>query len=206
MRGMLAGFLGKGSSMELNPSMLDELISRIAKRAKTTGMATSSVEDKVTFPPISGTAFDEEERRLGIRLPVLIKRLYTEVGNGGFGPGEGLLSLRPLSAADHPISYFHGKFRAARNRVDAEWPSTIVPFCHWGDLILSCMDMSAELADPPVIRFEPNMSKLDTLDFLQGRRFRGTGMIPEKETLSGWLEDWLEGREMLGRPYNPLVR
>lgn len=152
-------------------------------------------------PPLSNALLVQEEHRLGIRLPLLLNRLYTEVANGGFGPGEGLLSLSPVSAADHPISYFHGDFRAARNQHGAEWAETIVPFSHWGDLILSCVDVGGKAVDPPVLRFEPNMSKSDTLDFLRGAPFRGVGMIPEADTLSAWFEDWIKGEAMFQRPY-----
>jgi hypothetical protein len=188
--------------MRVNLDTFDALISRIANRARTPGRALSgAIANDIAFPPISSIVFDEEEHRLGVRLPQLLRRLYMEVGNGGFGPGEGVLSLSPLSSADHPISYFHGKFRAARNENGAEWPLTIVPFSHWGDLILSCVDISADSANPPVVRFEPNMSKADTLEFLSGAEFRGAGMIAECETLTVWFEDWLNDKEMFHRPY-----
>ena len=38
-------------------------------------------------------ALASDERRLGFRLPLLMKRLYREIGNGGFGPGYGLIGL-----------------------------------------------------------------------------------------------------------------
>src|SRR5438552_9489750 len=34
-----------------------------------------------------------DETRLGFALPSLMKRVYTEIGNGGFGPGYGLIGL-----------------------------------------------------------------------------------------------------------------
>lgn len=188
--------------MRVNPATFDALISRIAKRARTPSRATSGgMTSGIACPPISPVVFDEEQRRLGVVLPVFVKRLYTEVGNGGFGPSEGLLSISALSPTDHPISYFHGNFRAVRNQNGAEWPASIVPFSHWGDLVLSCVDVSTESLNPPVVRFEPNMSKDDTLHFLHGAQFRGVGVIPESDTLTAWFEDWLNDKEMFERPY-----
>jgi hypothetical protein len=40
---------------------------------------------------------EDVERTLGFRLPSLMRRLYTEVGNGHFGPMWGLLRLRHLA-------------------------------------------------------------------------------------------------------------
>lgn len=33
------------------------------------------------------------EAALGVRLPFDLRRVYTEVADGGFGPGEGMLSV-----------------------------------------------------------------------------------------------------------------
>jgi hypothetical protein len=38
------------------------------------------------FPPVTATEVENAERKIGHRLPELIRRLYTEVANGGFGP------------------------------------------------------------------------------------------------------------------------
>jgi hypothetical protein len=40
-------------------------------------------------PPISEADLRDSEDSLGFRLPGFVRRLYTEVGNGGFGPGYG---------------------------------------------------------------------------------------------------------------------
>src|SRR2546423_8609791 len=45
--------------------------------------------------PAAASAAEVEavEASLGARLPLVLPRVYTEVADGGFGPGEGLLSL-----------------------------------------------------------------------------------------------------------------
>jgi hypothetical protein len=44
-------------------------------------------------PPVAPDSVAEAERILGFRLPELLRRLYIEVGNGGFGPIFGLIPL-----------------------------------------------------------------------------------------------------------------
>ncbi|WP_416986886.1 hypothetical protein [Streptomyces sp. T028] len=45
------------------------------------------------FPPVSLADFEIAESRVGRRLPKLLRRVYTEVANGGFGPDAGLECL-----------------------------------------------------------------------------------------------------------------
>ncbi|WP_351232412.1 SMI1/KNR4 family protein [Streptomyces sp. NPDC002133] len=45
------------------------------------------------FPPISMADVEKAEHRIGRRLPELLRRVYTEVADGGFGPEGGLASL-----------------------------------------------------------------------------------------------------------------
>ncbi len=51
----------------------------------------------VGTPPQYGVAtigaLDAAEAELGFALPALLRRLYLEVENGGFGPGAGLLGV-----------------------------------------------------------------------------------------------------------------
>ncbi|UDM03299.1 SMI1/KNR4 family protein [Streptomyces longhuiensis] len=47
------------------------------------------------FPPLAMAEVERAERKLGYRLPQLLRRIYTEIGDGGFGPEGGLASLTP---------------------------------------------------------------------------------------------------------------
>jgi hypothetical protein len=49
------------------------------------------------FPPLSAARFAAVEERLGRALPDLLRRVYTEVGDGGFGPEYGIFPL-----GEHP--------------------------------------------------------------------------------------------------------
>ncbi|WBO69503.1 SMI1/KNR4 family protein [Streptomyces camelliae] len=45
------------------------------------------------FPPVTPKEVDAAESIIGRPLPELLRRIYTEVGNGGFGPDAGLASV-----------------------------------------------------------------------------------------------------------------
>ncbi|MFI6849517.1 SMI1/KNR4 family protein [Kitasatospora sp. NPDC050467] len=47
------------------------------------------------FPPLTAAEIEHAEQQLGYRLPPLLRRIYTEIGDGGFGPESGLASLKP---------------------------------------------------------------------------------------------------------------
>lgn len=43
--------------------------------------------------PASIEEVESAERKMGVTLPPLLKSIYTQVANGGFGPGYGLLGV-----------------------------------------------------------------------------------------------------------------
>lgn len=45
------------------------------------------------YPPATASELSAAEQRMGCRLPELLRRLYTEVANGGFGPMYGILGI-----------------------------------------------------------------------------------------------------------------
>jgi hypothetical protein len=50
----------------------------------------------LVFPPVSEDDLALAESQLGFILPSFLRRIYLEVGNGGFGPGGGLFPLNKL--------------------------------------------------------------------------------------------------------------
>jgi hypothetical protein len=49
----------------------------------------TSQRRELPFPPATADDIAQAERQLGFLLPNILKSVYQEVGNGGFGPGEG---------------------------------------------------------------------------------------------------------------------
>ncbi|MFB7827937.1 hypothetical protein [Streptomyces hydrogenans] len=71
------------------------------------------------FPPVTPPEVEAAEDIVGRPLPTLLRRIYTEVGDGGFGPDGGLASLTdgrraPGDLIDWPCSITqHERDRAA---------------------------------------------------------------------------------------------
>ena len=131
------------------------------------------------LPPLeraAPAAVEAAEHRLGALLPRLLRRLYLEVGNGGFGPGYGILGLdggftddlghNALEASD----YFRDEFPDVR----------LLALCTWGCAIYSLV----ELATPDAFMwgFDPNGAPDER------------ALYRQSITLPDWLERWIDGR------------
>ena len=126
--------------------MDDLIIPAIRRRLKTkfTDLGGSSHSRLNPSDPVD-VAYDE--RRLGFTLPPLMKRVYAEIGNGGFGPGYGLIGLTngvPDDTGETGPTIYESFRSADPNEPNWKWPNGLLPICHWGCAILSCVDC----ADP----------------------------------------------------------
>lgn len=81
-------------------------------------------------PPVPLAAMKQAEQDMGVSLDPFLRRVYLEVGDGGFGPGYG---ARPLRGVESVASTYAG-FRAGG------WPARLLPVWDWGDAIWSCVD------------------------------------------------------------------
>ncbi|WP_144121728.1 hypothetical protein [Catellatospora sichuanensis] len=128
------------------------------------------------YPPLevaTPAAVEEAEELAGVTLPPLLRRLYLEVGNGGFGPGYGLAGLRNGHHAGEATASLAG-----RRRSDVG-PRIPMILCHWGCGITSTID----LADGQIWGSDPNPGPADvSCEFPQGM------------TISEWFALWLENR------------
>jgi hypothetical protein len=53
----------------------------------------SGEEPSLAFPPATEQQLKATERQLGFSLPPLLRLLYTQIANGGFGPGYGITGV-----------------------------------------------------------------------------------------------------------------
>src|SRR5512134_2461662 len=76
--------------------MSDILIARIKKRIQVPEKAFSMGKyggKAHIYPPATLAPIEAAETAIGFRMPDLLRRLYLEIGNGGFGPGYGLVGV-----------------------------------------------------------------------------------------------------------------
>jgi hypothetical protein len=137
--------------------------------------------------PASEATLSKAEERLGFALPRVLHQVYGLVGNGGFGPGYGLIGIvggvRDDLGRDVVADYL---LRREGDPHDPawSWPEKLLAVCHWGCGIYSCVDCARD--DAPVIRFDPNVVDRDwSIAFAQ-----------ERPTFVAWVQAWLAGEEM----------
>lgn len=124
--------------------------------------------------PASTRAVAEAEELLAQRLPGLLRTLYLEVGNGGFGPGYGLLGVAGGHADDTKrtaVDYYRDEF----------WPFLqrgLLPICNWGCAIYSYIDVTQP--DGPIWGWDPNPGPTDE-----------TALFPSGRNLAQWLSEWV---------------
>ena len=142
-------------------------------------------------PPVvtSAAAVDQAERTMGLRLPTIIRELYTCVRNGTFGPGCGLLPVGGRAGGNAGLT-MESSFEFLRSygkdfdEPSWIWPERLVPLCQWGCEIWSCADCASDSG--PVIRWDPNGMGRDDFEWRQAFK-REAGSVEQ------WLEAWLDG-------------
>jgi SMI1 / KNR4 family (SUKH-1) len=140
-----------------------------------------------TFPaPVSAAALAKVERELGFSLPPLLRRVYTEIGDGWFGPGCGLQGA--------VSGHFHDDEDKRASLADVyhinhkdEWPDGLVPLVHWGCAIFSCVDCASPSF--PMIRI--HFGHYDRTTKRAPLR-----LVPEGITFRDWLAGWAEGKDV----------
>ena len=116
----------------------DEVIERLrVRRANPVDridMKTLPVPPPYAAVPLS--VVDASERALGVTFPVLLRRVYSEVGNGGFGPGAGLLGL----VGGHPDADGRTLVERYQSLRGVGWREGLLPLFDWGDGTWSAAD------------------------------------------------------------------
>lgn len=121
--------------MDAEEELVISIRERIATASARIDLISAGVPSR--FAPGTIEELDAAEAELGFALPVLLRRLYSEVGNGGFGPGAGLLGVKggytDLDGRTLAESYLALRAQG--------WPMGVLPLCELGDGARSCVDM-----------------------------------------------------------------
>jgi hypothetical protein len=93
-------------------------------------------------PPASEEQVRRAEAELGFQIPPLLRSIYLNVGNGGFGPGYGIIGV---GAGGHrsdlgTLVQTREEIKRGADYLGLEWQDSLLPFCGWGCNIFSCVD------------------------------------------------------------------
>lgn len=115
------------------------------------------------------------EQALGVAFPPFLVRIYTEVADGGLGPGGGLLPLEALVSETRDL---RSGEQLPRGRT---WPPTYVPLVHL-DPGWTCIDVETGA----IIDWDPE----DMTERMSEARFRDT-FSERSPSLGAWLAKWI---------------
>jgi hypothetical protein len=137
--------------------------------------------DATAVSPCATLAEVEDFQRVAdLTLPAFYVKLVTEVANGGFGPGCGLIGIPPGGYVEADLredllnAYLHGRVCP-----DLAWrtPRGLLALCTWGCAIYSYVDCLTELG--AVVTDEVFDDRIEYTE--------------TASSLAGWFADWLSG-------------
>jgi hypothetical protein len=181
---------------------VDPFINEILQRALDPRRATymrekiPSMFNSVPFegpgPRLSNEELLDVESRNGFLFPSRFRQLLTEVGDGGYGPGHGMLPIIARQVGRRGPSAFdlYRAYYGAQDEPGWSWPEGLLPLGDWGCLIFSCLDCSSSagrIVRVSVGNFDPEEG---------GDLFRDHAK-EEAASLDEWLSKWLNGEEQV---------
>lgn len=125
--------------------------------------------------PPSDAALGEAEVRLGFELPAGLRQLYA-IGDGGFGPGNGLLSLAVL------VKRYSELIAEPYGPEGEDWPANLLPLFEEGTRWL-CIDRESA----NIICWDAEL--LDEEDSVEAWK---NSFVPEADNLADLMDRWLE--------------
>lgn len=137
-------------------------------------------------PPLSTETLHRVKSSLDFELPSLLIQIWQEIGNGGFGPGYGLLGLGD-GYSDDQNATADARYLGFREPDPLTptwlWPQGLLPICHLGCAMYDCLDTTRD----HIILWEPGTWDEDLPI--------GTALFDTGLTLFDWVDRWSRGQE-----------
>src|SRR5262249_15309438 len=149
---------------------MDSLLTRIRTRIARGEPCDHPGEWMPIQRPTTMAEVSKVEKRLGFPLPDLLRQLYTEVGNAGFGPVFGVipltimsLGIRASAEAEFELAGDYERLveRYARRPQDGGWPPGLVPVFYCGCTVFEFVD--CRKPEGPMVWFDEGSEKLADL-------------------------------------------
>jgi hypothetical protein len=144
------------------------------------------------FVPATEQQVETTERMLGFSLPPLLKALYTQLANGGFGPGTGLrgiaggydgthhegtiLDLYPFSAKQEQLFDLVPDQQEWQIVPEGQWPRRLLRLADMGCVQEACVDAASERVYLLVVAADGQHA-----------------LVPLPWNLEEWLWRWVKG-------------
>ena len=171
---------------------MNALVQRICETIQTNPITRNHTGNSFkTCPPCDERILLQSEERLGFVLPEILRSIYTNGANGGFGPGYGVMGIIDGFTDDQKTNAVDlYQIFMTPNPEDEDkawqWPEGLLPFCHWGCAVYS----SVQCNTPPYPVYLIDFSVRDIGEPMEKL------LRLQRETLARWFEDWLEGKDL----------
>jgi len=167
-------------------TLIARIKARVVAPLRAVDAATWVVPMPTISPPAATAEVDAAEAALGFPIPPLLRRLYMEVGNGGFGPSyglEGVPTIPPTPGTADIVALYKQYSEPWPEYPGHQWPHGLVPLISGGCLFMECVDFIR----PPyaVAMFDGNDCDLE--------RPVAESLTPVAVSLEERLEMWLAG-------------
>jgi hypothetical protein len=129
------------------------------------------------FPPATEDSVKKTEQEIGFSLPPLLRTIYLQIGNGGFGPSNGIIGVEggySSDLGDLASTYF--QLGNGQAQLGNAWDERMLLFCSWGCNIYTCVKCDANF---------------------QISIFEDARLWPKTYNLEHFFQLWLEGADIL---------
>ncbi|MBC8101961.1 MAG: SMI1/KNR4 family protein [Cytophagales bacterium] len=167
----------------------EEILRQIKQRIHDPEAATDMGGLQEVHPPTTPEKIAAAEATLGFSLPPLLKRLYVEVANGGFGPGYGIAGLDGCGADEGNsdlLALYQARFSEEWRTEFPDWPPRTLSLAYLGCAMYVVADCSTP--HTAMFLFEPNVSE-EELGYKNCLMPFGCG-------LEDWLYAWAKGEDV----------
>lgn len=168
-------------------SLIQRLQERNADRERATD---GGIHPRSPRQPVTAMALQVAERVIGFKFPDLLRAIYLQVGNGGFGPEYGIVGTRGGVKLDRVTleTCYRDLMKLTRKNPVWRWPKGLLPLANYGCGMWSCID--CEYQKLPMILWDPNNLDGD-LDGADARLNWGNSFWDQGLSFRLWLEAWL---------------
>src|SRR4051794_12049229 len=120
----------------------ERLIQRLHERNAARDRATDGgIHSRRRSPPASAKTLEVAERAIGFTLPELLRAIYLEVGNGGFGPEYGIVGMKGGPKLDgYTLETRYQNVTLEKENAVWRWPERLLPLANYGCGVWSCVD------------------------------------------------------------------
>lgn len=167
---------------------MDQIISAVRHRISVPENVTSMGPSEL-FPVATQHDVLAAENALGFPLPPLLRRLYLELANGGFGPGYGLSGVGGRGTdegSNDIVELFRSQSTKHWSLSFPNWPPRILRIAYFG----CAMHAAIECSKPeyPVYLFDPSDDEAH-IGF-------ANCLIPFECEFNEWILQWATGKEV----------